>query len=244
MKNSLALAQLAAIGLCATCVLFAQDESWQKVQVSKTEHATLASNGTLRFQNSTGELTVEGWDQPGVEITTIVSSKEGVSPREREKVTQELGRVQVGTKQEGDELVVTTAFPRHRLFPPATKFGSATDLDVEYQVKAPRNVRLVVDHNIGEVHVDELAGNLHVKVRQGLITVRLMGDGPRSIDAKSAWGSVTSDFAGKGPRRDGILGHQFVEDASATAQNLFLRISYGDIVLLKVHLPEIPQIQK
>ena len=57
------------------CLMAANDEVPRKIQVTKTEHADLSAGGTVRFKNSTGELTIEGWDQPGVEITTIESTK-------------------------------------------------------------------------------------------------------------------------------------------------------------------------
>ena len=38
---------------------------------SATQRLDLAANGTLRIDGSFGELTVEGWDRPEVEVTTI-----------------------------------------------------------------------------------------------------------------------------------------------------------------------------
>ena len=56
-------------------LLAANDEVPRKIQVAKTENADLPAGGTVRFKNSTGELTIEGWDQPGVELTTTKSGQ-------------------------------------------------------------------------------------------------------------------------------------------------------------------------
>src|SRR5579863_1976012 len=72
-------------------------------EVSNTERMDFPSGGALRFQNSNGELTVEGWDQPGLEITTIKSAP----------TAKELEQVRMTTERKGDEIVVTTAFPKH-----------------------------------------------------------------------------------------------------------------------------------
>ena len=90
--------KLAVLGVCVACLLLGDDAAQQRVQVSKTEKVDFPANGTLRLQNSTGDLTIEGWDEPGVEITTTKSGK----------AAKDLDRVQVSTKRNGDELVITT----------------------------------------------------------------------------------------------------------------------------------------
>jgi len=231
--------RFAVIGLCLACLL-PGDEARQKVQVSKTEKVDFPSGGTLRLQNSTGELTIEGWDQPGVEITTTKSSKEEYLAKDRAKATQELDRVQISTKRNGDELVVTTEFPHHRAFPWVTPLQTVTNFDLEYVIKVPRNAKLIVKHEDGEVHVDDLTGNIQVAARQGLIAVRLVSDVPPAIDAKSYIGTVNSDFAGKETLQRLHFGHTFAEGASTAPQNLHLKIGYGDIVILKAHEPKAP----
>jgi hypothetical protein len=236
--------QLAVLGLCVACVLPGADELRQKVQVSKTEKVDFPANGTLRFQNSTGELTIEGWDQPGVEITTTKSSMEEYLPGDRAKATRELDRVQISTKRNGDELVVTTEFPHHRAFPWVTPLQTVTNFDLEYRIKVPRNAKLVVRHEDGEVHVDDVTGNIQVTARQGLIALRVVSEMPPAIDAKSHIGTVDSDFAGKETLQPLHFGHTFVEGAASAAgtggQSLHLRIGFGDIVILKAHQPKAP----
>jgi hypothetical protein len=78
---------IALLGM--SCQLSVGDEPRQRVQVVQTERSDFPSGGLLRFKNSIGELTVEGWDKPDVEITTIKSTK-ALYPRDREKVAHEL----------------------------------------------------------------------------------------------------------------------------------------------------------
>jgi len=139
--------KLAVLGLCAACLLPGYDEARQKAHVSKTEKVDFPANGTLRLQNSTGELTIEGWDQPGVEITTTRTSKEEYLAGDRAKATQDLDRVRVSAKRDGEELVVTTEYPRHRAFPWVTPFQTVTNFDLEYVIKVPRSAKLIVKHD-------------------------------------------------------------------------------------------------
>ena len=121
--------------------------------MSKTERMDFPSGGTLRLTNSIGVLTVEAWDRPDVEITTIKSTKVAYDAREREKATHELDRVRVTAERRGDELVITTDFPRYRAFPPYPLAGE-TNFDLEYRIKAPSTARLIADHDVGEVNID------------------------------------------------------------------------------------------
>jgi hypothetical protein len=138
--------KLAAVGLGAGCVLFAADEPRQKVQVSHTERTDFPSCGTLRLANSIGVLTVEAWDQPGVEITTIRSTKAEYDARDRERAMRELDKVQVGAERHGDELIVTTRFPRNRILHPVAGEGY---FDLEYRIKAPNSARIIANHHVG-----------------------------------------------------------------------------------------------
>ncbi len=120
-----------------------------------------------------------------------------------------------------------------------------TNFDLDYHIRVPRNANLIVKHDDGEVHVDDVTGNIQVTARQGLIALRLVSETPPAIDAKSYLGAVNSDFAGKETRQSLHFGHTFVEGATASPQktapqSLHLKIGYGDIVILKAHDPKAP----
>jgi hypothetical protein len=218
--------------LGVSCLLLADEQSRQKVQVTNRQHLDLPPGGTLTFRNSTGELTIEGWDQPGVEITTSKSTKATYASGEREKGSREVEKVQVAAERHGDEVVVTTT-PQHRGFP------LSADVDLDCRVKVPRAARLVVKHGAGEVHFDDVTGDIHATASKGAITLHLPAGDQYAIDAKSGIGSVTSDFPGSTERR-WLVGHQFVQTSQAP-HRLYLRTGYGDIIILKIQKPPMPR---
>jgi hypothetical protein len=222
-----------------SCLLAADDELRQKVQVTKTEHVDFPPGGTVRLKNSTGEITIEGWDQAGVEITTIKSTKDAYASSEREKATHDLDRVQIATERRGDQLVISTGFAGHRGFPPSSLLGGARNFDLDYRIKVPREARLVVDHDVGDVHIDDVTGDIHATARQGEITIHLPEGAQYAIDARSHLGSVTSDFPGNAKRRFWLVGHQFIQ-ASQAPHKLYLREGFGDIIILKILKAQIP----
>jgi hypothetical protein len=235
------------MGLGAGCLLQAADapkpgEYKQSLQVtSKTQHIDFPSGGTLRFVNSVGVLTVEAWDQPGVEITTIKSTKADVDVRSREKVTRDLEKISVATERHGDELVFTTKYPSHRPFRIFYPASGNTNYILEYQIKAPADTRIVADHGLGQVNIDGLTSDIQVNVAQGEILLHLPEEGKYSIHAQSTFGSVSSDFSELEKRTGWILGHRSVEDDSKAPHKLNLKVGFGDIVILKIRTPKSPE---
>ncbi|MGD1068670.1 MAG: hypothetical protein ABSB15_00905 [Bryobacteraceae bacterium] len=223
----------ALIGLGLACVLLGEREPQKKVQVTKTEKMDFPAGGTLRLEHSVGELTIEGWDQPGAEITTTKSTRAVYSQKEKEKETKDLDRIQISTELQGNELIVTTQYPSHVALPWFTTLDHVEKFDLDYHIEVPRNAKLVIKHDDGEVHIIDVAGNIDASARQGLIAVSLTGDAPRSIDAKSKIGSVNSDFPGNEKAHELFIGHTFVAGGATAAQSLKLRIAYGDLIIGK-----------
>jgi hypothetical protein len=229
---------LALVGLGVCCLLLADDKPPQKVQVSKTEHMDFPAGGVLRLNNSVGELTVEGWDRPEVEITTVKSTREDYPSQEREKAVKELDRVHVETHRDGGELVITTDYPGGRFL--SCLFGGTAGFDLEYRIKVPASTRFIADHGVGEVHVDNLRGDIQVAVHQGEITLDLPEQDRYAVDAKSNCGSVVSDFPGKEKSRFWFFGHRVENEDSSAPHKLNLKIGYGDIIVLKTQIPKMP----
>jgi hypothetical protein len=214
-----------AVLMGMSCLLFADDEARQKVQVTHTERADFPSGGWLRFRNSSGELTVEGWDRPDIEIATIKSTTAEYSSRDREKASHELDKVRISVERQGNDLVSTTTSPRG--------WGLSPGFDMWYNVKVPMNAALAVRHRSGEVHVDNLTSDIQVTVCSGGVTLNLPQGGQYSIDARSGIGGVISDFPGHEKRRPWLFGHRFAQETSA-AHRLHLRVGFGDITILKI----------
>jgi hypothetical protein len=227
----------AVIGFGVAGLLLAADQPRQKVQVSKTEHMDLPSGGTIRFENSLGTLTVEAWDQPGVEITTIKSTKDEYAASDHDKAAHQLDKVSIAIERRGDELVITTAFPRYRVFPISYPLSGDANLGVEYRVKAPNTARLVVHHTAGEVNIDGLLGDMQATLTQGQILLHLPEDRQYDIHAKSDNGNVNSDFPGE-KKRTWWLSQSAANDDAQSGPKLNLKVVFGDIMILKTRLPK------
>jgi hypothetical protein len=229
---------LFSVIVLSAVVLRGDDEPKSKAQVTKTERIDFPPGGVLRLNDSIGELTVAGWDKPDVEITTIKSTNALYGPQERERRVQDLEKIRIKTERRGNEVVVTTEHPRYAIFPPPLPWHSGrADFDLEYRINAPRDARLVVDHDSGEVHVENLGSDIHITVLKGTISLRLPKENQYAIDAKADAGGIFSDFPGHMRRRLGLIGYQFSQAPSPAAHSLYLRIGFGDIAIVNIRKP-------
>ena len=99
----LALAALAVTGLLLAVEAPGEKE---KVKQTKTERMDFPSGGVLRLSGLSGDLTIEGWDQPGTEITTTKTTKEEYDAATRQKGVAELDQVQIASEHHANEIVV------------------------------------------------------------------------------------------------------------------------------------------
>ena len=217
---------LLVIGFALSCLL-ADDGPPQKVQTTKTEHMDFAPGGVLRMKNSTGALIVEGWDRPEVEITTIKFTKTAYGNRaEGERALDE---AHTAVNHSAGEIVITTDFPSkgsHRL----PRRGSPS-IDLTYEIKVPRNTKLIVDHDTGDVQVTNLTNDIQATVRNGEIAVYLPAEGQYSIDARSKFGGVTTGLPGHEQRLPWLIGQSFANQAAAAGHKIYLRARAGDILI-------------
>jgi len=204
--------------------LFAQDGIKRPAQVTATDRVDFAPGGVIRVTTSSSNLFVEAWDRPEVEITTIKSGRHA----------QCLDDVRVVTNHpSATELTITTALPPTSFF--ARLFGRTCRATVEQHVNAPQNSRLVIQHGAGYLMVSRISGDIEANSRSGDIVLMLPDPGPYAIDAKSKFGSVSSDFAGTAHRKK-LLGEQFASANSTPSRRIFLRIGFGGITIKEVPL--------
>ena len=220
--------------VCSTWLAFGQNQA-ERVQVTKSETGEFPAGGTLRLEKSVDELWIEGWDQPGFDITTTKTTRDYVPATELTQAKADLERVRVTCSRQGRELIVRTE-------------SKGRKFDLEYRIHVPRTAALVVEHHTGGLQVDDVSGNVKASVSQGLIMLRLPADRQLAINAKSTWGSVTSDFRGISTTAESCtvapcsfatfpFGHRVRESATAPQQELYLRVGFGDILIMKENNP-------
>jgi hypothetical protein len=206
----------------------------QSFEVTSTERAPFSPGGIIRLNGSYGYLTVEGWDQPEVEMTVIKSTDSFYEPGQKEQALERLGRLRVVMKRQSNtELAITTILPaRHSAFAPPLPRTTKAGVTLEYQIHVPRNSRLAIHNDTGYVWVSDVTGDLEVNSHTGDMIVMLPDSGSYSIDARTRLGSVSSDFVGKG-RNQFVVGMGFAYTNEAPSRRIYLRMGRGCITIKK-----------
>jgi hypothetical protein len=230
------MSRVYAIFLTTVAIAFpvwAEGPAQQSAQTSTTQLLSFAPGGTIRWDNSYGDLYIEGWDQAQVEIT-VIKSTHYYEPAGKEQATQGLDTVRVATDRKSDtELAISTTLPRRKDWAPPLRDTKRNGVTMEYRVRVPWDSRLVIDHHGGYVLVGNVTGDIDVSNRSGEIMLMLPAKGSYSIDAKSRMGHIASDFAGTAWNRY-VVGQRFSGTGPSPAHRIHLRTGFGGITILAI----------
>ena len=203
----------------------------QPVQVVTTQREALTAGGVFRLNGSSGQVNVESWARPEIEIELTRSKYCDDVEKQREAVKQELDRIHLVIKRGDNGAVdVSTVFPSRRFLSP---LRGRTEVGLNYRIHVPRDAKLTVRNDIGDVIVHDMTGPLEISTRIGSILLQLDGSQPYSIDAKAKFGDVYTEFSGAERQRH-LIGQGFVESAPAPAPRIYLRVGIGGIKIQKI----------
>jgi hypothetical protein len=214
----------------ALCLPLLPKPPMQPVQVVTTDRVDFAAGGTIRFEGSVGELNIEGWDQPQVQVTLTRFDYADAADKDREK--SKLERITLKTeKRSGNELVIATTLPHRNFF--VRKVHGATGADINYRIMVPRDSHLIVHHGNGDVVLYDVGGDVEATAGVGSIVVQLDDPAQYAIDARSRVGKVYSDYDGK-YRTPLPIAESLLASAPPPAHRVFLRVRIGDIDIVKM----------
>jgi len=188
--------------------------------LSNTQTLSFEPAGVIQLEQSFGDVEIEGWDRPEVEITTIRPAEAG----------KDLDSIAItAIKQGEDHLKITTEFPARNLKRP---LGGKTNADLKYVIKAPAQAKIVVHHDIGQVQVVNFTSDIEVTNRIGEIGLRLPEPEAYAVDAQVRIGDVSSDVGCSQGRN--LIGQQLHSDSGGSRRQLYLRVGIGDITIRKI----------
>ena len=222
-------------GLAVAAWLPAASPEKQRVETRSVERFPFAPGGTIEVRNSFGELKIEVWEHPQVEIEVTKGTHKKYSQEEEARAMEHLDRISVqAVRKADDRLVLSTGFPSRSLF--YRPLRGKSNLRLVYRIKVPENVNLVVSHDVGSVEAAGLLGNIHITGRIGDISLRLPESQEWQLDARARIGDVDSQF-GPPTRRRLLVGAQLRDRPAGQARRVYLRLGIGGISIKKTPGP-------
>src|ERR1700722_8441967 len=127
----------------------------QRTQPPYTEKLEFAPGGTVRIGESSGDVYVEGWDEPVVEVTVVESMPYEYKHKHPEEASKHLDSVRVTTQRKSTtELTVSTMHPGRK---------DTDAVIIEYEIHVPRDSKLIIQRAKGSVFVIGLISNIEVE---------------------------------------------------------------------------------
>jgi hypothetical protein len=219
----------------ALCAL-AQAPTVAKREAESTSKQNLefGARGKIQIVDSFGELKVEGWDKEEVELIVTKRTQKKYEPKNLAKAEKELERINVAMERlsENSMLVISTIFPSRT---PTRLMRGKSNLNLNYLIKVPSKCTLSIKHDIGEVEVTNVSGDIDATARIGEISLRLPDTQNYAVDARVRIGDVSSQF-GPETQRQGLfsVGAKLAGDAPTPTRRIFLRLGIGDIDVSKM----------
>ena len=196
-----------------------------------TEHVNFAAGGAIRIAGSQGELSIEGWERPEVQIEITRTLYRDNTPAEREHAKKHLESIVVKADQPSpNQLVLSTVFPK-RSFP--VSLWANYDVNLEYRIMVPRSSKLEIEQASGDLDIYDVAGDIKAHVRSGDIVVELPQPGVYNIDARTGLGTIFSDFDGS-TRMPYLVGQRFAGTATGPTRQITLHTGVGGVSVLKM----------
>jgi bifunctional DNA-binding transcriptional regulator/antitoxin component of YhaV-PrlF toxin-antitoxin module len=194
----------------------------RKIESTTTETLDFAPGGSVEVKGSFGDVYIEGWGEPVARISVTKALPWERSPKGRVKALEKLDRVKVAVTKQGEkQLLIASTIPFRR------------SLDMRYRIRVPWQSRVVVEHNLGDVKILDVAGDIIVTDRIGDIAVRLPESETYQIDAQTRVGNVKSEFAGS-TNRVFLIGDKIETGPVKNAHQIDLRVGIGGIQLYKL----------
>jgi hypothetical protein len=206
--------------LFAACLPLLATPPLPRVESVTTERADFAPGGTIKIEGSTGEMSIEGWDQPSVEVTVTRYTWDANA----EHAKRSLDRVQVAKPVvSGTELRIVTTRKK------------SLGVHVNYSIRVPRDSKLIIRHDTGDVVVYDVDGDIDATAKAGGILLQLPASEKYTIDAKNKFGGdIYSDYEGKTHYTWVLMGDKLESEVPAPAHHLRLRVRFGGITIQKM----------
>ncbi|MBZ5562832.1 MAG: cell wall-active antibiotics response protein [Acidobacteriia bacterium] len=213
------------IFLLAVCLLPA---SLRADEFSKTSHYSVRmfSYGLLTIDARMGDIQIEGWDNPRLEI----EAEKVVQAGSEAKAKPLYERVQVSLQGQDKKVLLRTVYPPRRLWRP---FRGESKLSVNFHIRMPYDANLLLKCVDGDVRVQGLTGNQVIRVSYGDVEVNVPDVyGLRSLDARSLLGYVQSDLHGGENDSAGFMRTLSFRNSQG-AQNIHIRVRMGGVFIYR-----------
>ena len=208
--------------LVSLCVLWALCDSARADEFSQVSlySVRMFSYGLLTVDTRLGDIQIEGWDEPRLEI----EAEKVVRARSKEAAKPLYERLTVVLEGQDKRILLRTLYPPRRLWRP---FRGEAQLTVNYRIKMPFDANLVLKCVDGDVIVRGVEGKEQILVNYGDVEIDIPSiDRLRSLHALTWLGYVQSNLHGEG---NAGFGPRISYWNPSGAQDILVKVRMGGV---------------
>lgn len=228
MTITRAVAGTALIAALALPVLAADGSP---VEVVTTQRVALAAAGTVSIDETWGEVTIEGWDRPAVELVMTRRSAKDYSADDAAEMRARLERFTARLEASApDKVTILGLSPSGSVTRP---FGGKSAVKLSYAIRVPRGSRLAIDNGAGNLRIAGVTGDISIDSDVGEVELKVPVDAATAIEAKSGIGDVEVNApAARGElRRVALVGQRYSYRPGAPARQISVNLGVGSITI-------------
>jgi hypothetical protein len=231
-RAGLGVTLLPLIAMVLAAPARAADAPTEPVEVTSTQRVALAPGGTVHIDETWGELSIEGWDEPAVEVVT---TRRTAKPQPAGKVeTARAGLERFGARVEAtatDRVSIVGLSPSGSVTRP---FGGKSGVKLSYVIHVPRNSRLELDNGIGTVRIGDINGDIAIDSDVGEVTLKVPIEPNTAVEASSGIGEVVVSAALEKQgdlHRRALVGQRFSYRPAQVDKRITVKLGVGSITI-------------
>jgi len=199
--------------------------AWEEYSRTSHQRTRLFSTGTLTIDTRVGDLHIEGWDDPYVEV----EAEKVVRANSEDKAGLLYDQIGVLLEGQDKQVVLRTTYPSRRLWRP---FRGESQLTVNLRVKMPYDAALSLKCVDGDVRIRGLVGRQQIRVNYGDVEIDVPDvDNLRLLDARAFLGYVQSDLHGGLEQNSAGWGKRTSFFNSGGNQEITVRVRMGGVFI-------------
>lgn len=207
-----------ALILSAALVLGVAPAAADEVVRSFKQQVPLGGAGEISLDFPVGEVTVEAWDNPQVNLDVKIACDEHHRTDRCREAAKAL------------RLVYNTSGDRFRVeVKDWPKFSGIKGLHVIAMINVPRDLPLRTDLGVGELNVKGTTGDLTVDLGVGEVNINLPKDSIHSVDLDTGIGEANLTAAGRHYESAGLLTREINWDKGTGNARVKVDCGVGEI---------------
>jgi len=157
----------------------------QALKEEQQKDFAATSSTELSIDNQFGNITITDWDQSKVTVSYIVE----VTNSDEAKAKKIMDKIKVEVKEEGNKIIFKTIIGELGNLTNSNSKGEKQSFRIDYFVKCPKNIKISLDNQFGDVIVSTLTGPFNADLQFGSLNAVSLTGPETKIDMQ--FGQIT-----------------------------------------------------